>query len=388
MRRVPVEHLRTGDRIGRDIRSGPAELPLLRAGIRVSDSYRQSLQRSNITSVWIDDGLSEGIEPLEAIGERTKQRAEVAIHAAFRDVSRALVEGNTLEDEIVREMGDVADLICHDVAANVHSALALNDLANADGYTMTHSLAVTALGLSLGLRVMRRYGWIDNQGNRRFDGIDERLSTLGVGLLLHDIGKLAIPPEILQKPGPLTAEEMAAMRSHPTLGVRILQDADGISPLSRAVVRSHHERWDGTGYPAKKARTEIHQFARIASVADVFDALTSDRPYRRAMATHLGYEHIVSRSGRDFDPEVVEVFRLSVAPHPPGTGVVLSDGRRGIVKEVRPDSVTRPIVRLVLDAAGGPTPGPDVDLSLCADLTIVSTAIDPFATAQRSTAPA
>ena len=89
MRRVPVEHLRTGDRIGRDIRSGPAELPLLRAGIRVSDSYRQSLQRSNITSVWIDDGLSEGIEPLEAIGERTKQRAEIAIHAAFRDVSRS-----------------------------------------------------------------------------------------------------------------------------------------------------------------------------------------------------------------------------------------------------------------------------------------------------------
>jgi HD-GYP domain-containing protein (c-di-GMP phosphodiesterase class II) len=388
MRRVPIEHLRTGDRIGRDIRSGPAEPPLLRAGIRVSDSYRQSLQRSNITSVWIDDGLSEGIEPLEAIGERTKQRAEAAIHAAFRDVSRSLVEGNTLEDEIVREMADVADLICHDVAANIHSALALNDLANADGYTMTHSLAVTALGLSLGLRVMRRYGWIDNQGNRRFDGIDERLSTLGVGLLLHDIGKLAIPPEILQKPGPLTADEWAAMRSHPTLGVRILQKADGISPLSRAVVRSHHERWDGMGYPAKKARTEIHQFARIASVADVFDALTSDRPYRRAMAPHLGYEHIVNRSGRDFDPEVVEVFRLSVAPHPPGTGVVLSDGRRGIVKEVRPDAVTRPIVRLVLDATGTPIPATDVDLSLCADLTIASTAIDPFATVQTPTAPA
>src|SRR5205807_27339 len=141
---------------------------------------------------------------------------------------------------------------------------------NADGYTMKHSLAVTALGLSLGLRVMRKYGWVDDQGNRRFDDIDRRLSTLGVGLLLHDIGKLAIPVEILQKNGPLTDDEWTAMREHPMLGVRILQRADDISPLSRAVVRSHHERWDGAGYPSGKARHQIHQFARIASVADVF----------------------------------------------------------------------------------------------------------------------
>jgi HD-GYP domain-containing protein (c-di-GMP phosphodiesterase class II) len=379
MRRVSTRQLRTGDRIGRDVLARPDDPPLLRAGIRVSESYRQSLLRSNITSVWIDDGLSEGIEPLEMLGESTRRRAAVAMHDAFRDVSRSLVEGKTLAIDTMQEMRAVADLICDDVAANVHSALALNDLANADGYTMKHSLAVTALGLSLGLRVMRKYGWVDDHGNRRFDAIDQRLSTLGVGLLLHDIGKLAVPSEILQKAGPLTDDEWIAMRAHPLEGVRILKLADGISPLSRAVVRSHHERWDGGGYPAGKAGADIHQFARIASVADVFDALTSDRPYRQAMQVHEGYDYIIGRRGRDFDPEVVDVFGASVAPHPPGTGVVLSDGRCGVVKEVRQESVTRPIVRLVQDASGTPTAGPEIDLARSPDLSITSTPFDPWA---------
>ena len=246
---------------------------------------------------------------------------------------------------------------------------------------MKHSLAVTALGLSLGLRAMRRYGWIDARGERRFDAIEQRLSVLGIGLLLHDIGKLAVPAEILQKPGPLTDDEWLAMRAHTTLGVGILQHAEGISPLARAVVRSHHERWDGTGYPSRQVGAQIHQFARIASVADVFDALTSDRHYRRARPIHEAWEHIVSRAGRDFDPEVVEVFRSSVAPYPPGTGVVLSDGFCGIVKEVRQDFVSRPIVRVIMDSSGVAIPPVEIDLSRSPGLTIVSTDFDPWTSA-------
>ena len=157
MRRISIEQLRTGDRIGRDVVSSPDAPPMLRAGIRVSDSYRQALQRYNITSVWIDDGLSDGIEPLEVLSENTKRRATTAIRDAFRDVSRSMSAGTTMPVDTVQEMTEVAELIVSEVAGNVHSALALNDLANADGYTMKHSLAVTALGLSLGLRAMRRY---------------------------------------------------------------------------------------------------------------------------------------------------------------------------------------------------------------------------------------
>jgi HD-GYP domain-containing protein (c-di-GMP phosphodiesterase class II) len=373
MRRVLTEDLKTGDRLGRDVYTSPDALPLLRAGVRISDSYRQSLQKAGIASVWIDDGISEGIEPLEVVKEATKQRARTAIRDAFKEVSQSLATGGTLSDQSVREMKDVAEMIVGDVARNVHSALALNDLANADGYTLKHSLAVTTLGLSIGLRVMRKYGWIDHRGKRRYDEVEDRLAVLGVGLLLHDIGKLAVPSEILQKPGPLDDEEWVAMKAHPMLGVQILKKADGISPLARAVVRSHHERWTGGGYPDNTSGNEIHQFARIAAAADVFDALTSDRYYRKAMPMHKGYDFVVDRGGRDFDPEVIDAFRTLVAPFPPGSAVLLSDGSGALVKEVRQDAVKSPVVRVIVDPSGVMIEPREVDLSRTRELTIVST---------------
>ena len=373
MRRVPIEQLRNGDRLGRNVYASIDALPLLCTGVRVSDSSRHLLERAGIHAVWIDDGLSAGIEPLEALAESTKQRAASAIREAFKEVTDALVSGDSMSTDIVEEMHKVAELIVGDVSQNVRSALALNDLANADGYTLKHSLSVTALGLSIGLRVMRKYGWIDVRGHRRFDRVDERLELLGVGLLLHDIGKLAVPPEVLRKPGPLDDEEWKAMRAHPMLGVQILRRAEGISPLARAVVRSHHERWNGAGYPDGMAGTEIHQFARIAAVADVFDALTSDRCYRRAMPANVGYDFITARSGQDFDPEVVDIFRSSVAPYPPGTGVMLSDGSAGLVKEARQEAFKRPVVRVVMNPQGELIEPRDVDLSITPGLTITST---------------
>ena len=378
MRRVPVEQLKSGDRVGRDVYSDPAGLPLLKAGIRISDSYRASLERAGVPAVWVDDGLSKGIEPLEVLSEGTKRRATIAIRDAFRDAPTTLASGKDLPDKTGREMMDVVDQIIDEVAENVHAALALNDLANADGYTLKHSLAVTTLGLSLGIRVMQKYGWFDAQDKLRFDDIHGRLPPLGVGLLVHDIGKLAVPPEILNKPGKLTDDEWVAMKTHPMEGVRILQHAT-ISPLSRAVVRSHHEQWNGQGYPAGLAGSKIHQFARVAAVADVFDALTSDRHYRKAWPVHKAWTFIVERSGTHFDPEVVSVFQSSVAPYPPGTGVVLSDGSSGIVKEVRPEMLTQPIVRIVLDPAGAAVTPYEVDLAVVEKLSVTSSEFDPGA---------
>jgi HD-GYP domain-containing protein (c-di-GMP phosphodiesterase class II) len=372
MRKVLVDQLRAGDRLGRDVVSTPDAPPLLRAGIRVSDSFRVSLERAGVAAVWIDDGLSEGIEPLEVLDVDTKRRATMAIRDAFRVVTRTLPSGGKLSPDAIGEMTEVADLIVRDVTRNVHSAMALNDLANADGYTLKHSLSVTTLGLALGVRVMRKYGWVDVNGRRRFDAGGGRLSALGVGLLLHDIGKLAVPAEILRKTTALDEAEWKAMREHPILGVDILK-RDGISALSRAVVRSHHERWNGSGYPDGRAGEDIHQFARIAAVADVFDALTSDRYYRKAMPLPDACAFIERRVGVDFDPEVVEVFKSFVAPYPPGTRVVLSDGYCGFVKQVRQDAVRTPVVRLVMNPAGELIPPREIDLATMPGLTVVST---------------
>jgi HD-GYP domain-containing protein (c-di-GMP phosphodiesterase class II) len=373
VRSVPVDELNTGDRLGRDIYGSSDALPLLRAGARMSDSYRHSLTRAGITSVWIDDGISEGIDPLEGLEEATKRRAMTVIRDGFREAAASLKSGGTLSGDTVEDLRDVSELIVRDVARNAHSALALYDLSNADGYTLKHSLAVTTLGVSLGLRVMQKYGWVDALGKRRFDGIQDRLGALGLGLLLHDIGKLAVPAEILRKPGALTEDEQRAVRAHPTLGLQIVRTRDQVNPLARVVIRSHHERWNGTGYPDGQSGSEIHPFAQIAAVADVFDALTSDRYYRKAARMDEACDFIASRSGHDFDPEVVDVFRWFVAPYPPATRVVLSDGHCALVKEVRPGAVRTPIVRIITDRTGALLTPRDIDLSKSPGLTIVST---------------
>lgn len=130
---------------------------------------------------------------------------------------------------------------------------------------------------------------------------------LEFGFVLHDIGKVAIPDSILYKPAPLTSEERHLMARHPTIGAEIV---DGIEFLQEAakVVRSHHERWDGSGYPDGLRGEEIPIAARVFAVADVFDALTTDRPYRPALPLHEARRLIVLGSGSHFDPDAVEAF--------------------------------------------------------------------------------
>jgi HD-GYP domain-containing protein (c-di-GMP phosphodiesterase class II) len=118
------------------------------------------------------------------------------------------------------------------------------------------------------------------------------------------------------------------------------------------VVRSHHERWDGGGYPDGKAGKATHQFARIAAVADVYDAVTSERPYSRAEAPECGWNLVMDGSGTAFDPDIVEVFRRLVAPFPPGSEITLDDGRRGIVASVKPGAMEQPLVRVCWDPDG------------------------------------
>jgi len=134
------------------------------------------------------------------------------------------------------------------------------------------------------------------------------------------------------------------MRSHPEVGAQLIGD-DAYSPIIRAVVREHHERWDGTGYPQGLSGDHIHQLARIAAVADVYDAVTSERPYRGAQPPKVGVDVIVQNSGTQFDPEVVEVFRRVVFPFPVGSEVTLPGGVVGVVADVDPDAPERPLVR-------------------------------------------
>ncbi len=161
-----------------------------------------------------------------------------------------------------------------------------------DPYTRGHSARVTALAEA----IARRLGWGE-----------ERIACLRVGGPLHDIGKLAVSDEVLRKEGRLDAHELAQIREHPKIGAKILLR---IAALRGAIpyVLYHHERWDGNGYPSGRAGDEIPVEARVLAVADAFDAMTSDRPYRRALTRDEALAEVERCAGTQFDPEIARVF--------------------------------------------------------------------------------
>jgi HD-GYP domain-containing protein (c-di-GMP phosphodiesterase class II) len=132
------------------------------------------------------------------------------------------------------------------------------------------------------------------------------------GALLHDIGKLAIPYEILRKEGELSQEEWGIIKSHPNLAEELLGNIDYIKP-ALSIARSHHENWDGTGYPRKLKGEQIPLHARIFSVVDNWDALTTDRPYRKAWSSDKAIDYMREQRGKKFDPQIVDVFITKVA---------------------------------------------------------------------------
>ena len=347
VRLLPLDRVADGALLGRDVPSGRADgMPLLRKGAAMTARYRTALVKAGVHAVYVDDPETEGIDPQPAISAETRAEATRAVAATFQCAMDALGSGRPLPPEAIGVLEDVVGRMAEEIGQNPDFALALADLSGADGYTLQHSIDVCALGLLIGQRLYKHSGYVDYMGQRSWEKIDRRLTRLGVGLILHDIGKLAIPSAILNKPGKLDPEEWEVMKTHPTAGVDILR-SDLISPLVKAVVRSHHERWDGNGYPDGKAGTEIHEMARIAAVADVFDAVTSERVYARARPSHFGVRLIREGSGAAFDPEIVGVFSQLVAPFPPGDEIELADGRRGVVARVTEGDLDRPVVRVL-----------------------------------------
>ena len=344
MRLVPISRAE-GYKLARDIpASDPRQMPLLRSGAEVTERYVRGLADVGVTAVWVHDDLSDGITPVDLVAPHVREEAARTVSKALVHARHDFERHQMLTPEVARALSSIVEKIVASVAANAGVALVLSDLAAADAYTHQHSIDVCALGIRLAHDLFSREGWLDDRQRRRMDGVDRRLHQLGIGLLLHDVGKIAVPGAILNKPGALTPEELAIVREHPETGSQMLAH-EVFSPVSRAIVREHHERWDGLGYPAGLSGTRIHQLARIAAVADVYDAVTSERPYRPAQAPHVGVHVITSQSGTAFDPEVVEVFRRVVHPYPVGSEIDVPGAGTGVVAAVSADNPLRPLVR-------------------------------------------
>jgi putative nucleotidyltransferase with HDIG domain len=220
------------------------------------------------------------------------------------------------------------------VLDNPDALVCLGQLKNKDQYTAEHALRVCIIALAFG---------------RHLELGADALNVLGVGALLHDIGKMKIPIEILNKPGRLTPQENEAMKHHVPLGVEILEQSPGIPPAAIEVARNHHEHYDGTGYIGGINGEQIGLFGSIGAIVDCYDAITSDRAYHNGMSPFDALNRMYQWRARNFHPELTEQFIQCMGVYPIGSIVELNDGNVGVVISVNRFRRLRPKVALVLD---------------------------------------
>jgi HD-GYP domain-containing protein (c-di-GMP phosphodiesterase class II) len=351
MRLVRVNSVRDEMELARDIPS-PAlgAQPLLRRGVRLSEALAARLASLNVRAIWVEDDLGDGIRPVEVLPEHVRRSTEVAVAKCLEKARAVAADLTSLPAAVLGALEQAAAAIMEALADSPEAALAFDDLASADSYTYSHSVRVATLGVLLGQRIDRVDGWVDWRGDRHFERKSDRLTQLAMGLLIHDIGKISIPETVLNKPGKLTPEEWDLVKTHPAAGASMLS-VDRVPQATIAIVRDHHERWDGLGYARGRRGEEIHQFARIAAVADVYDAITADRPYKPGRPPHVGVSTISEGAGTQFDGYIVEHFKHVAMPYPVGYTITLPDGRPGAVVGVSPAEPEYPVVRF-RDASG------------------------------------
>ena len=247
----------------------------------------------------------------------------------------------------VYQVRDAARSIVDNVIANKGAMVELGGLKSHDEYTFFHSVNVTILSVALGSLIST---------NRRF------LNSLGVGALMHDIGKMAVGLDILNKKGPLSAQEWEIMRLHPIHGAEVAASMRGLDRSSIVVILEHHMRYDLDGYPGRTPRRPQHLTSRIVALADAYDAMTSRRSYAEARPQDEAMEVIAKNAGTAFDPELVRMFTQMMGIYPPRSVVSLSSGEIAIV--IMPNSdIVMPCVRIITDSDGAFVAWHDLDLS-------------------------
>ncbi len=251
-------------------------------------------------------------------------QAKQAVTSMFEEarMGKAVDSGNARK--LVEEISD-------SVTRNPGALISLARLKTADDYTYMHSVAVCALMISLGRQI----------------GVDENtIPRLGIAGLLHDLGKAMMPQDVLNKPGKLTDEEFGIMKRHPSEGAKLLQSSESIDDIALDVALHHHEKTDGSGYPEGLKDNEISLYAKMGAVCDVYDAITSNRPYKAGWDPAESLRRMAEWANGHFDPTVFQAFVKSLGIYPIGSLVRLSSGRLGLVVEQSPKSLLTPRIKV------------------------------------------
>jgi HD-GYP domain-containing protein (c-di-GMP phosphodiesterase class II) len=259
--------------------------------------------------------------------ERARQSRESTVCLLERGVEDLREDLGLDVDEVGGAAHDLLNLVC----TTPELALSQISMRGHDRYTFVHTVNVSVYTLAVARRYVRRA---------------ETMISLAQAALLHDVGKVAVPREVLYKQGSYTAEEWELMRAHPVRGAEILATTPGVDDLAVMAAFGHHLRYDGSGYPKVGAQMLRHPLVDLLAIADVYEALVAERPYKKRLPPDEAMSIIVRGAGRQFDARMVGAFVRAIGIFPAGTCVKLSDGREGIVSGTNPEDVARPPVRI------------------------------------------
>ncbi|OKP77901.1 histidine kinase [Paenibacillus helianthi] len=354
MRLVSVNRLQAGMKLGKKIYNDEG-LVLLSDGVELTDALIKRLAKIDIGYIYIEDSLTEDVEITGMLQDETRNQALKVVRNQFQQMSGAsgITKGFYHLD---KKFSKVMDSILDDLATQEDPMIMLLDMHTADNYLYAHSLNVCLYTLVLGIA----YGYSR-----------EELRVIGLGALLHDIGKTQIPVKIVQKPGMLSDEEFRHMQAHTEIGYRILKEEPNIPLLAAHCALQHHERIDGSGYPRGLTGPQIHEYAKWLGVADSYDAMTSNRIYKKAMLPHQAVEALYVGSGTLYEQKQLELFRDRVAIYPLGLTVKLSTGESGVVVKIDPSTPHRPVVRVLNGPEGEPVVPFELDLGSKLSVVIV-----------------
>jgi HD-GYP domain-containing protein (c-di-GMP phosphodiesterase class II) len=334
-----------------------------RGRFRVGDAAQiVRLVEEGVTEVSIDTGKGLDLPPVEPpiatddeiarhfinrLARLKAKPATVSLGEERRRAARLITEAGAVVGDLMLAVRDGRDVdaarlepmvgkLLESVRRNRDALAPLARLKRSDAYASEHAVATTALIAALGYQQ---------------ELSEPELEKLALGTLVKDIGEAAIDTRLTAKPGMLSQSEYALVQSHVEEGLAVLQATARLPETTVAVVLEHHERYNGCGYPCRMAGADISAVGRMAAIADTYDALTSDRPYRPAISPSQALRLLYEQGGSHFDPELVAAFVRTVGIYPIGTLVMLESGHLAVVEEIHHDNLLCPVVRVIYHGA-------------------------------------
>jgi HD-GYP domain-containing protein (c-di-GMP phosphodiesterase class II) len=360
LKKIKVNDIRLGMYI-QEVCGSWMDHPFWKSSFKLTeDKDLNTLKNCGIDEIWIDTSLgldvdagvtthSQNEEALKVESElkkveQTPQKTEALVSLQIELIAAKKLHTKTKEAVIsifkdVR-MGNALKLdsavslvneLNQSIIRNPSALICLSRLKTADNYTYLHSVSVCILMIALG---------------RQLGMKDDMLKQAGIAGLLHDVGKVFIPNEVLNKPGKLTEEEFNIVKMHPLKGWEFLKDSNEVNDLALDVCRHHHERVDGMGYPDKLSGEALTVFARMGAVCDVYDAITSNRCYKQGWEPAESIRKMAEWKNGHFDDVIFHAFVKTVGIYPTGTLLKLKSGRLGVVTDQSKKSLVKPIVKV------------------------------------------